>query len=80
MANVQDKINTIEAVQDYVPNSIIIKSYDNKGLVLKWLEENQSNTADRKEKFIELDESEKQSVPKLLDRTAVSEIIVNNAV
>jgi len=78
MATIQDKINTIEDGADYVPNSLIIKSHDNKGCVLKWLESNQSGTGDRKERFVELDETEATTVLRLFNKTAVSDIDVND--
>jgi len=80
MATLQDEMDTIEGGTDYVPNSLIIKSFDNNGLTFKWLESNVSGTADRKQKFIELDESEATTIIKLLDRTAVSSIMISEAI
>ena len=54
MATIQDKIDTIEEADNYIAQSLIIKSYDNRGLTVKWLEENADptdGTANRKERY-----------------------------
>jgi hypothetical protein len=53
MATLQDKMTEIENLTDYVKNSLIIHSLDKKGVVLKWLVDNQG-VAERKKIFIEL--------------------------
>ncbi|MDP3989721.1 MAG: hypothetical protein Q8Q01_00780 [archaeon] len=53
MATIQDKMTEIENLTDYVKNSLIIHSLDKKGVVLKWLVDNQG-VAERKKIFIEL--------------------------
>ena len=78
MATLKDKKDAIIAGENYVAGSLIIKAADNYGVVLKWLEKGTPNTtADRKERFIELDESE-ANIAKYDDRTAVSTIDVND--
>jgi len=79
MALIKDTMDTIEQGTDYVTGSLIIKSFDDRGVVLKWLEDNGLGSADRKQKFITLDESEALTIPKIEERTAVSEIMVSEA-
>lgn len=76
MATVKDEKDLIIADPKYVKGSLIVKSADDCGLVLKWLETDTVG-ADRKERFIELNETEK-NIPAYDDRTAVSKIDVNN--
>jgi len=73
MSTVQDKINEIENQANYVNGSLIIKSYDDRGLVMKWLEQD-FGVAERKELFIELNEDD--SHLDVEERTAVSQIEV----
>lgn len=78
MAKVKDEITTIKSSEGYVGGSFLIKSADNNGMVVKWLKDKGDGTADRQQKFIELDKSEAKTIPKYGDRTAVSIIMVNN--
>ncbi|RLE39469.1 hypothetical protein DRJ17_00785 [Candidatus Woesearchaeota archaeon] len=71
MVTVQEKMDAIESGPNYVHGSLIIKSYDDRGVVLKWLEQS-SGVAERKEHFIELNEDE-SNMP-LENRTAVNDI------
>ncbi len=57
MVTVKDKFTEIEAQQNYVKNSLIVHSMDNKGAVIKWLMES-GGVAERKKIFIELDPAE----------------------
>lgn len=70
---VQDKINEIENGPNYVNGSLIIKSYDDRGLVMKWLEQFEG-VAERKELFIELNEDE--SHLDVEERTALNQVEV----
>ena len=72
---IQDKIDAIEAGTDYVPNSLVVKSFDERGCTFKWLEKNIYDTADRKQNFIELNPDEKDKSLPL--RTAVNEIMIS---
>ncbi len=71
MVTVQEKMDTIEAGPNYVSGSLIIKSSDDRGVVLKWLEQS-NGVAERKEHFIQLDEDE-SNLP-LEERTAINDI------
>jgi len=51
MAIVQDEVDTIEAGGNYVNNSLIVKEYDENGIVLQWLE-NLGGVSVTKKKFI----------------------------
>jgi len=77
MATVRDNWDAIELITDYVQNSLIIKpgAYDDRGIVLKWLESN-AGLGDRKEKFLATDPADATKNP--MDRTVLSEIMVNN--
>jgi len=70
---VQDKINEIESGPNYVNGSLIIKSYDDRGLVMRWLEQFEG-VAERKELFIELNEDE--SHLDVEERTALNQVEV----
>lgn len=76
MATVKDKLDTIEAGTNYIGGSLFFKSGDIFGCVYKWLEENTSGGADRKEIFFELDP--KEANLSFSEKTAVSDIMVNN--
>jgi len=75
MAKVKDKKSDIENGANYVAQSLIVKSKDEKGVVLKWLESNAGGTADRKEMFIATNINERGLALEL--RTVVTDIIVN---
>ena len=77
MAKLQVTIDTIEAITEYVAGSLIIKSSDENGCVLKWLEDN-GTTADRKEKFVQTDIADKNKP--VTRREVLGEIMVNNPV
>ena len=76
MATIKAEKDIITGGGNYVPGSLIVKSHDDCGIVLKWLETN-GTTADRKECFIELDETE-AGISEYDDRTAVSKIDLTN--
>lgn len=76
MTTVQDKMTEIESGPNYVNNSLILKCNDDRGLVLKWLEEDMG-VAERKELFIELSEAESNMAVE--KRTAVNSIAVEPA-
>ena len=76
MATVKDKFIEIESQQNYVKNSLIVHSMDNKGAVIKWLIES-DGVAERKKLFIELNPSESE-LP-LDDRTNVRTIEIEPA-
>lgn len=67
MTTIQDKMTEIENLTEYVKNSLIIHSLDKKGVVLKWLVDNQG-VAERKKIFIELNVTESEIA--LENRTA----------
>lgn len=73
MVTVQTKMDEIENGTNYVSNSLIIKSHDDRGMILKWLEQS-NGVAERKERFIELDEEESNMA--LESRTAINDIEV----
>ena len=76
MVTVQEKIDEIEGGANYVTNSLILKSHDDRGLVLKWLEQD-TGVAERKELFIELNEDESHMAVE--KRTAINSIEVEPA-
>ena len=76
MATIQDKIDAIEALSDYVANSLFLKSFDECGVVFKWLKDKGDGTADRQQKFFGTDTDDKEKpIPQ---RTVVSDVYVNN--
>lgn len=76
MTTVQEMINLIESQQNYVLGSLIIKNYDDRGLVLKWLIKN-NDIAERKEIFVQLNEDESHIDVKL--RSALESIEIQPA-
>ncbi len=79
MATLKDKKDVIKNGPNYVAGSLIVKAADDCGVVLKWLEKGTPDTtADRKERFVELDETEAKTIPAYDDRTAASTIDVND--
>ena len=68
---VEELLNQIKNKENYIINSIILKSNDNYGCVYKWLEE-YNGYANRKEIFIQLDET--QTNLQLEDKTVVGYI------
>jgi hypothetical protein len=71
MATIKDKFIEIESQQNYVKNSLIVHSMDNKGTVIKWLVES-NGVAERKKLFIELNPIE-SNIP-LDDRIVINTI------
>ena len=71
MTTLQEKWDTIELDSDYVPKSLIMKSWDYRGATLKWLVDN-GGVANRKERFFELD----QNSIKVFKKDVLSEIDV----
>lgn len=57
MVTIKEKFTEIESQQNYVKNSLIVHSMDNRGAVIKWLVES-GGVAERKKIFIELDPAE----------------------
>ena len=49
---VQDLFNQIKSRKDYVINSLIVKSYDTNGIVVKFLVTSDGRVTERKEMFI----------------------------
>ncbi|MCF7859185.1 MAG: hypothetical protein K9N07_07670 [Candidatus Cloacimonetes bacterium] len=76
MVTVQEKIDEIENGLNYVTNSLILKSHDDRGLVIKWLEQD-LGVAERKEIFIELNEDESHMAVE--KRTSINSIEVEPA-
>lgn len=56
---------------DYVPNSLIVKSYDDNGATYKWLEKINDELAERHERFFAFEAG--QSSTALVDRTILTE-------
>ena len=73
---VSELSNTIKQNEDYVSNSLILKSSDNFGCIYKYLLKS-NNIAVRKEIFIELSSAE--SALNLLDKTIINYIEVSPA-
>lgn len=83
MATVKDEIQNVKNLTEYVKGSFYIKSADDDGMVIKWLEENASptdGTSNRKERFIEMKKSESKTIPRYRKRTAVYTVDVNNPI
>ena len=76
MSKLKDEFQTIRDLPDYVKGSLIVKSSDDNGTVLKWLKNNGDGTSDRQQKFIQTDNSQK-GLP-YNDRDVVATIIVND--
>ena len=76
MVTVQETMNQIESLADYVSGSLIVKNGDDRGVVLKWLISS-GNVAERKELFVELNEEE--SYLDITKRTAISTVEVEPA-
>jgi hypothetical protein len=76
MVTVQEKMDEIENGVNYVNGSLVIKSYDDRGVVLKWLEQS-AGVAERKKLFIELNEDESNLA--LEKRTAINFIEIEPA-
>lgn len=79
---IQDKIDQIKLLPNYVAGSVYIKSSDDSGCVLKWLETNQWNTADRREMFLGTDELARVDGMKIhiFNREIISETIISNPI
>ncbi len=58
MATVQETLSSIENKTGHIPGSLIVHSMDEKGAVIKWLEDN-AGAAERKKMFLQLDPNEK---------------------
>jgi hypothetical protein len=69
---VSEYLDIIKALENYVHNSLYLKSSDNYGCVYKYLVSLVDGSASRKEIFIELDEEESELT--LLNKTAISTI------
>ena len=76
MSKLKDELQVIRDLSDYVGGSLIIKSSDDNGTVVKWLKNNGDGTSNRQQKFIQTNDTEKH-LP-YVDREVVSTIIVNN--
>jgi phage-related protein len=71
---ISEYLNNIKDKSNYVHNSLFLKSLDEYGCVYKYLIRLVDDSANRKEIFIELDETESEL--DLLDKTVINAIEV----
>ena len=79
MDTVQTKRDAIETLSDYIEGSLIMKSYDDRGCILKWLAENadpSDGTSNRREKFLCTKIEDNNLNP--MKRRVEAESLVNN--
>ena len=72
---VQDVLDEIEAYDNYVTNSLINKSFDDRGCTYIWLAKNAQTSAFRQEMFI----ATSNSISPLEDRTVITYVTIGEA-
>lgn len=78
MATIADKLAAIKLETGYVKNSLRLKSSDAGGAIYKYLIKTNAKAV-RREKFLELDTSEDDTVQDFNSRTVASDIEVDPA-